>query len=389
MRMFIKQLYAVKIKEEEFQYILDKLLYFFLSRKLLENLGAGINSATDIQKAHEDIEKSVLSVTKAMKSDHFRKLEMHECLPERLAYYDNKINLPKGIASGIDQLDALTGGWRPGELVVLLASPGSGKSTLLLNFAENANKRSRVNVGFASLEMPYEDEMERYHALITGIDYSKIRNRLLTTDERTTFLKRMCLRAIERTEWPAFKEWFAQQDLTGIVDYNAMVEIMKGQFQMRKEKFFFFDIPRNCTPKILEMEIKAVLAQQDCPIFVIDHLNVMQPSIRTKDHWMDLGLMANQLKGIARDYRITILTAAQLGDVKTGEKITTDNVKYARKIAEEADYVIGFKVTEEDKLLNRIRLEMTKHRHTQEGIISVKQMFSQMKIGNYKEVEGD
>lgn len=384
MKMFLKHLYSLTPVDEDFQYTIDKVIHLYMARGILQTLDDGIDTKQDLVTSQEEIEKIVMVANKVMKTENFRKVELNANVAERMESYDKRKNLANGIKSGIDALDAITGGWRPGELIVLLASPGEGKSALLLNFAENASRKSRVNVGFASLEMSYEEVLERYHSMVTRIDYSKIRNRLLNDDEKRVFMRRLCTRVIEKESWPDFKQWFKKQDVNKM-EFDKVREMMQGQFKMRPEKFYMFDIPRGCTTKLLEMEIKTILKKDPCPIFIIDHLNVMEPTNSTKEMWLDLGMMARQLKGIARDYKITILTAAQLGVVKPNEKITTDNVKYAKKVSEEADYVIGFKVTEEDKMFGRIRLELTKHRHTQESVISIKQMFHQMKITNYEE----
>jgi replicative DNA helicase len=54
-----------------------------------------------------------------------------------------------GVPSGLSDLDRNTGGWQPGELIILAARPGVGKTALALGFALGAG----VPVGFVSLEM--------------------------------------------------------------------------------------------------------------------------------------------------------------------------------------------------------------------------------------------
>ena len=60
-----------------------------------------------------------------------------------------------GIPTGLQRLDALTGGWRGGQLVVLAGRPGMGKSAAMIHFARTAAV-SGVPVCVFSLEMPAE-----------------------------------------------------------------------------------------------------------------------------------------------------------------------------------------------------------------------------------------
>ena len=58
-----------------------------------------------------------------------------------------------GLPSGIDDLDKLTTGFQPGELVILAGRPSMGKTSLALNIVEHVALKQRKNVAFFSLEM--------------------------------------------------------------------------------------------------------------------------------------------------------------------------------------------------------------------------------------------
>ena len=60
-----------------------------------------------------------------------------------------------GIPTGLQRLDALTGGWRGGQLIVLAGRPGMGKSAVMLHFARAA-AAAGIPVCIFSLEMPAE-----------------------------------------------------------------------------------------------------------------------------------------------------------------------------------------------------------------------------------------
>ncbi|MFR2062854.1 MAG: replicative DNA helicase, partial [Alistipes sp.] len=79
-----------------------------------------------------------------------------------------------GIPTGLQRLDALTGGWRGGQLVVLAGRPGMGKSATMLHFARAA-AASGVPVCVYSLEMPAGQLAGRMLVGSSGVDSGAFR----------------------------------------------------------------------------------------------------------------------------------------------------------------------------------------------------------------------
>ena len=79
-----------------------------------------------------------------------------------------------GISSGLSRLDALTGGWRGGQLIVLAGRPGMGKSAVMLHFS-HAAAASGVPVCVFSLEMPAEQLAGRMLVGYSGVNSQAFR----------------------------------------------------------------------------------------------------------------------------------------------------------------------------------------------------------------------
>ena len=79
-----------------------------------------------------------------------------------------------GIPTGLQRLDALTGGWRGGQLVVLAGRPGTGKSAMMLHFARAAAV-SGVPVCVYSLEMCVEQLTGRMLVGSSGVSSGEFR----------------------------------------------------------------------------------------------------------------------------------------------------------------------------------------------------------------------
>jgi replicative DNA helicase len=94
-----------------------------------------------------------------------------------------------GLRSGFTKLDDMTGGFRPGELVIFAARPGQGKSALMLNVAWNAAVRFGIPVGIFSLEMSRESLLLRMLCSAARVDSHRLRTGYLNSIERDRIRK--------------------------------------------------------------------------------------------------------------------------------------------------------------------------------------------------------
>jgi replicative DNA helicase len=74
------------------------------------------------------------------------------------------------VRSGFPSLDAITGGWQSGNLIIVAARPSVGKSALLLNFARNAAIGQNARIVICTLEMSHREWAVRLLARESGID---------------------------------------------------------------------------------------------------------------------------------------------------------------------------------------------------------------------------
>src|SRR4029453_7001933 len=93
--------------------------------------------------------------------------------PQQLAAHGTSIT---GTPSGFEDLDRITGGFQPGNLIILAARPGMGKSALMANFAEHAALTRKQAVALFSLEMSEGELAQRFiasQASVKGDDLRK------------------------------------------------------------------------------------------------------------------------------------------------------------------------------------------------------------------------
>ena len=254
----------------------------------------------------------------------------------------------------------VSGGYAPGEVIVLTAPTGGGKSAVMLWWAEEFLKAG-ANVLYITLEMSYEETMERYHSMVTALSVRKIRNRSLSEPELTRYVEGLIARAKDPSGIVALNKEFS-----GIVDrINPKYALdISRKYADRKNKFFVLDIPKNCTPSRVEREIARLSLDNPIHLCVVDYLNIMEPNFHSKDHVREQASIAQDLKGVARKMGTIVMTAAQLNtsNMEDGAAITTDDVKYCRAIGENCDWMAGFRQSPQDKSMKQLRIELAKHR---------------------------
>ena len=298
---------------------------------------------------------------------------------DMLDYFFNSQIDSFSIPSGFTQLDTITGGWRRGELITLSAPSGQGKSVFLLNMARNAFKAG-YNSLLVSLELTKIELLQRYLSLVSRIAVDKIRKFDLTPKEKRLLIGMLSLEHIDISDHAQFKEWFHDDKTPRLSE--LLPKIMK--FKPCPNRFGMFVIPNKCTVDDLRREIDVFKKHNELDFLVVDHFNHLTSSYRTDNYWYNLGMCAKELKGLALEYSIPILTAAQLKTPKKNEELSQEFIKYTRMLVEFSDYVFAYTVTEEDTILNKITLRILKARASSRvGQIELTDNFRFMRLDDY------
>ena len=92
-----------------------------------------------------------------------------------------------GESLGFDEVDDLTGGIRPGELVTLVAGPKVGKTWMMLQVARKCIERGHTCIVF-TLEMDVPQIEDRFDAVLSGVSYARLDGGKLSTKEMRTLM---------------------------------------------------------------------------------------------------------------------------------------------------------------------------------------------------------
>ena len=130
----------------------------------------------DPQDLVEQAEVLLFKVARAEQAGDFSKLEA--ILDSELSKLDKLASgetQMTGTPSGFKKLDEITGGFQPGNLIVLAARPAMGKSSLVCNIAENVAWKTKRPVAFFSLEMSETELAHRFIASRARIPSDRLR----------------------------------------------------------------------------------------------------------------------------------------------------------------------------------------------------------------------
>ncbi len=166
-------------------------------RSLLRQLiRAGTDIATAVfrnegESARELVDRAEQRVFEIAEGS-FRKREgavpVRQLLPGVIDQIDDWHNNPdklRGLPTGFADFDKLTGGLRPGDLVIIAGRPSMGKTTLAVNMAEYAavNPGTRASVAIFSMEMPSEQVITRMLASVGGVPLNNLRSGRISDDD--------------------------------------------------------------------------------------------------------------------------------------------------------------------------------------------------------------
>lgn len=392
-RTILKNIYALKINETDFEFLFDRLIKQKKLGEFLKTVESQLKNIT-VDNVHTQLDdffikvSGIASETKT-ESSSIRRFDLSDNLLDQLIRLETVDSKSKGILTPIREINEDYGGLRKQQLSIITAPSGEGKSIFLLNFADFAHSLG-YNVLYFTIEMSYEDVESRRQALVTNLGSTKIKMQTLSEKEKRQFYREICLRYLEKDQHSLFLEYFRKVDVPSLTDEKKVKEFydtVSTRFKFRKNHFFIRDIPSNCTIEKMKTEFKYLQKINPIDLVVIDYLNIVEPAYRTGADWEQKNLIARQMKEWAREADIPIITAAQIKLANSKEKLSQDDMSFSKAIYNQCDHMWGFSRTDEDKLCGRIRLQYMKARHGVERIINIKEQFSTMKISDFVELD--
>ena len=178
-----------------------------------------------------------------------------------------------GIASGFADLDDLTSGFQPSELIIVAARPSMGKTAFTLNIAQHAAIEKDRKVAFFSLEMSKESLVQRMLTAEARIDAQKLRKGMLCDDD----FPRLARAAGILTHAPIW------------IDDTAGITLLEMRSKARRLK-----------------------ADQGLDMIIVDYLQLMQGPANSESRQQEVSQISRGLKALAKELKVPVVALSQL-----------------------------------------------------------------------------
>jgi replicative DNA helicase len=244
-----------------------------------------------------------------------------------------------GVSTGFSDLDSLTQGLQPGQLVVIAARPAMGKSTLALDFVRACSIRKRLPSVFFSLEM--------------GI--SEINMRMLSAEARVA-LHHMRSGSMTEDDWKA---------------------IARKQPDIEAAPLFLDD---SADLNMLQIRTKCRRLQQKhgLSMIVVDYLQLMESGKRAENRVVEVGQISRGLKKLAKELQVPVVALSQLNrgsEQRSDKRPQVSDLRESGSIEQDADMVILLHredaYEKESPRAGEADLIVAKHRNGPTGTITV------------------
>src|SRR6478672_8614420 len=214
-----------------------------------------------------------------------------------------------GTPSGFRDIDAITGGFQPGNLIIVAARPAMGKSAIVANIAENVAVKRNQPVAFFSLEMSEVELAQRFIACRARISGDKLRKGQVAQKDWPKVV-RACN---ELEEAPL---WFDDSSDLGILDLRAKARRLHVQESERG----------------------------GLGLVIVDYLQLMRSDDPRANRVEQVGQMSRGLKILARELSVPVLAISQLSrapEQRHPPKPQLSDLRESGQLEQDAD-LVGF-----------------------------------------------
>jgi replicative DNA helicase len=258
----------------------------------------------EVDEAVNQAQAEVHAVTERRAAEDY--IQLSELLP---AAFDEieKISsgvVGEGVKTGFKDLDALTHGFHPGNMIVLAARPAVGKSTLGLDIARYASIHKGDTSVIFSLEMSRSEITMRMLSAEARVPLNNIRSGALSDEEWARMARRMG----EISEAPLF------------IDDSPNLSLMEIRAKARRLK-----------------------QRHNLKLIVIDYLQLMTSGKRVENRQQEVSEFSRQLKLLAKELNVPVVAISQLNrspEQRSDKKPMLSDLRESGSIEQDADVVI-------------------------------------------------
>lgn len=279
-----------------------------LLRKLIETASHILSSAyepkEDVEEILDEAERKIFNIVQKRRVENFYHVkDLILSTFERIEkLYHTKGGIT-GVPTGFPDLDSMTSGLQPSDLIIIAARPSMGKTAFALNIAQNAAIRYKIPVAIFSLEMSKEQVVQRMLCAESNVDSHKLRTGKL-----------------EEEDWP---------------------RLARAMGPLSEAPIYIDD-----TPGITSLEIRAkarrLKAEKGLGLVVIDYLQLISSRNQSETRQQEISEISRSLKAMARELNVPVLALSQLSrapDARADHRPVLSDLRESGSLEQDSDLV--------------------------------------------------
>ena len=302
-------------------------------------VGEAYDSHDDVQELLDRAEGDLFRIADQRQVNPI--VSISELVEESVTRFEKEIfsDTPiTGLATGFDDLDKMTHGLQPSDMIVLAARPSVGKTALALNIARNAAVNHGKKILIFSLEM----------------SKAQLMRRLICTQGKIN-LRRLQEGYLARDEFPKIQ---------------AAAAALHG-------KPIFIEDSSNITIMDLRAKARRQMAKIGCDLIIIDYIQLMSGTSRAENRQTEIADISRSIKGLARELNVPVLALSQLNREAERDESGRPRLSHLREsgaIEQDADVVLMLyrpPAHESENAPDEIKLDLSKQRNGPTGNIDL------------------
>ena len=278
-----------------------------------EIVSRGYENDGDVEDLLDQAEKNIFQITESQIKPSFFKIKslLKESFKTIEKLYESQ-EIVTGVPSGFTEIDKLTSGFQPSDLIIIAGRPSMGKTAFCLNIAQHIAIEKNVPVALFSLEMSKEQLVLRMLCSEARVDANRVRGGFLG-----------------ETDWP---------------------KLTRAAGTLSEAPIFIDDTP---ALSVLELRAKArrIMAEHSLGVVMVDYLQLMRGrgySGRgrggTESREQEISDISRSLKALAKELHIPVIALSQLNrrvEERQNKRPQLADLRESGAIEQDAD-VIAF-----------------------------------------------
>ena len=211
-----------------------------------------------------------------------------------------------GVTTGFTDLDKMTSGMQPSDLIIVAARPSMGKTTFAMNLIENAMMAEDKPVLVFSLEMPSEQIMMRMLASLSRVDQTKIR--------------------------------------TAQLDDEDWARISNTMAMLKDKDCLFVDDSSGLTPMDVRSRARKLARERGgISLIMVDYLQLMRVPSLSDNRTLEIAEISRSLKALAKELEVPVVALSQLNrtlEQRADKRPVNSDLRESGSIEQDADLIM-------------------------------------------------